>query len=140
MLVAAAITKEDSRTFEFIFDFVLTVCPQLSAVFFVLLLDGDWATWLAARNKFQRVWYLIIFILCDMTKCVLSHMNLCIHYNKTGCRHHVIISCLKESEKKVWSSSPSTQRRREILFFIFNLLNCKRLDDSYDCIEHIPSS
>ena len=67
MVVAAAITHEDSRTFEFIFDFVLTLCPQLSTVAFVLLVDGDRATWLAARNKFQKVLYLRIITASGMT-------------------------------------------------------------------------
>lgn len=55
IVVAAAITNEDCRTFEFIFDFVLTLIPQLSTASFVLLVDGDRATWLAARNKFLKV-------------------------------------------------------------------------------------
>ena len=67
IVVAAAITNEDSRTFEFIFDFVLTLCPQLSTVAFVLLVDGDRATWLAARNKFQKVLYLRIMTASGMT-------------------------------------------------------------------------
>lgn len=60
ILVAAAITKEDARTFEFIFDFVLTICPQLSSAVFVLLVDGDRATWLAARVKFEQVCSFVI--------------------------------------------------------------------------------
>ena len=55
IFAAAAITNEDCRTFEFIFDFILTLCPQLSTAAFVLLVDGDRATWLAARNKFLKV-------------------------------------------------------------------------------------
>jgi hypothetical protein len=55
ILAAAAITNEDCRTSEFIFDFVLTICQQLSTTAFVLLVDGDRATWLAARNKFLKV-------------------------------------------------------------------------------------
>lgn len=53
--MAAAITKEDIRTFEFIFDYTLQICPQLSTSVFVLLVDGDRATWAAARKKFQKV-------------------------------------------------------------------------------------
>jgi hypothetical protein len=55
IVVAAAITSEDCRTFEFISDFVLTICPQFSTAVFVLLFDGERATWLAARNKFPKV-------------------------------------------------------------------------------------
>ena len=55
ILVAAAIGNEDTRTLEFIFDFVNSVCPQLITDVFVLLVDGDRATWLAARNKFEKV-------------------------------------------------------------------------------------
>jgi hypothetical protein len=41
ILVAAAIGNEDTRTLEFIFDFVNSVCQQLITDAFVLLVDGD---------------------------------------------------------------------------------------------------
>lgn len=41
--------------FAHTFDLVLEVAPQLATDVFVLLLDGDRATWQAAKHKFKNV-------------------------------------------------------------------------------------
>jgi hypothetical protein len=54
ILAAAAITNEDCRTFEVIFDFIFKMCPQLSTIAFVLLVDGDRAHGWLQEISFSR--------------------------------------------------------------------------------------
>jgi hypothetical protein len=60
LLCTGFLLKEDGRTFEFILDFLVTLCSYLATKKFVLLVDGDRALWLAARIRFLCV----IIILC----------------------------------------------------------------------------
>jgi hypothetical protein len=55
ILVTAAMTNEDTRTFEFIFDFVNSVCPQLITDVFVLLVDGDRANGEISLRRFCAI-------------------------------------------------------------------------------------
>ena len=58
--MSSGIVSEDAHTFGHTFDLVLEVAPQLATDVFVLLLDGDRATWQAAKQKFENV----VIILC----------------------------------------------------------------------------
>jgi CW-type Zinc Finger len=58
--VSSGIVSEDALTFAHTFDLVLEVAPQLATDVFVLLLDGDRATWQAAKHKFRNV----VIVLC----------------------------------------------------------------------------
>ena len=58
--MSSGIVSEDAHTFGHTFDLVLEVAPQLATDVFVLLLDGDRATWQAAKQKFQNV----VIVLC----------------------------------------------------------------------------
>ena len=60
ILVSSGIVSEDALTFAHTFDLVLEVAPQLATDAFVLLLDGDRATWQAAKHKFRNV----VIVLC----------------------------------------------------------------------------
>ena len=60
ILVSSGIVNEDALTFAHTFDLVLEVAPQLAIDPFVLLLDGDRATWQAAKHKFRNV----VIVLC----------------------------------------------------------------------------
>ena len=60
ILVSSGIVSEDALTFAHTFDLVLEVVPQLAIDPFVLLLDGDRATWQAAKHKFRNV----VIVLC----------------------------------------------------------------------------
>lgn len=117
ILVAAAITREDSRTFEFIFDFVLLICPQLSTSQFVLLVDGDRATWLAARTKFLKVSIYMKFIyLLNYRYITQRNIN---YLNAKGSDCAMPISRIREHAEKIWPSSACAQCESEIFFLIF---------------------
>lgn len=58
--MSSGIVSEDALTFAHTFDLVLEVAPQLATDIFVLLLDGDRATWQAAKHKFKNV----VIVLC----------------------------------------------------------------------------
>ena len=60
ILVSSGIVSENALTFAHTFDLVLEVAPQLATDTFVLLLDGDKATWQAAKHKFRNV----VIVLC----------------------------------------------------------------------------
>jgi hypothetical protein len=111
ILAAAAITNEDCRTSEFIFDFVLTICQQLSTTAFVLLVDGDRATWLAARNKFQ-------FILMEYNRVQKHNSHFC---NAGGCSS-MLISCIGEHEEKIWSIRESPCRQAEVFLLLLVII------------------
>jgi hypothetical protein len=60
IVVTAGITHEDGHTFKHIFDLVLFLFRELEDSIFVLLLDGDRATWQAAKTCFPNC----VIILC----------------------------------------------------------------------------
>lgn len=59
-MLTTAITNENIRTFDHVFQQVLVVAPHLAFAVFVLLLDGDKATWYSAPRYFKNV----VIILC----------------------------------------------------------------------------
>jgi hypothetical protein len=80
VIVASAITQEDTETFKNEMDVLLDLHPSLKDDNWVLIVDGDPAKFKAARIKFQRV--RIILCLYHATENIKKHFGrMCLTIN-----------------------------------------------------------